>query len=143
MVESRGGQQSGQQITLALCDIGAMQPERSRADRRMIGIKGLAALAQLITVFTVMALVGFMLNYLRRIHPRTWEALGQPTLPSLSKTRPSMENARALLAFWGFVLFSNQYRALDDPQLVKLVWMIRVFFALGLLLGPILRYVPR
>jgi len=104
-----------------------------------VSIRGIAALMLIVSVVTVMALVSYMLNYLKRVHPAAWEAMGQPALPSLPKTRPSIENVRAMLAFWRFVLLSNQYKALNDPQLAKVIWYTRILTALGLLLGPILK----
>jgi hypothetical protein len=104
-----------------------------------VSVRGIAALMLFASVVTVMALVGYMLNYLKRVHPATWEALGQPALPSLPKTRPSMENVYAMLAFWGFVLLSNRYKALNDPQLAKVIWYTRILTALNLFLAPILK----
>jgi heme/copper-type cytochrome/quinol oxidase subunit 3 len=90
-------------------------------------------------VFAYLALVSYTTNYLRRMHTATWAALGKPSFPA---TRPSMQDFRALILLSGFVLFSNQYKTLNDRRLVRLVWSIRILLAIIFLLGPTLRYGP-
>jgi hypothetical protein len=82
----------------------------------------------------------FLTTYLRRVYTTTWTHLGGFILwDVLSDARRRelgglIEWYVAGLRTIGFVLLSNQYRALKDRQLTFLTWLVRASFALSLIL---------
>jgi hypothetical protein len=82
----------------------------------------------------------FLTTYLRRVYTTTWTNLGGfiPWDVLLDARRRELHGLVewyvAGLRTIGFVLFSNQYRAVRDRQLTFLTWLVRASFALSLVL---------
>lgn len=75
---------------------------------------------------TYMASVGYLMNYLKNAHHKTWIDLGSPSIILNNSIR------NGLLTF-GF-LFGSKYRTLNDQKLNKMIWGTRALFFLVLAL---------
>lgn len=73
-----------------------------------------------------MAFFGYLLNYLKKVHRKTWIDLGSPSIILNNSIR------NGFLSF-GF-LFGSKYRALNDQKLNKMIWGARALFFLVLAL---------
>ncbi len=82
----------------------------------------------------------FLTTYLRRVYTTTWTNLGGFILWDVLLDARRRELGGLIewyvagLRTIGFVLFSNQYRAVKDRQLTFLTWLVRASFALSLIL---------
>jgi hypothetical protein len=73
----------------------------------------------LIFMFFGLALKGVTMGLLRKRHPEIWLSLGKPVLFS-----------NYSLAFERYVWFRGGYRDLDDPTLIRLVYVTRALTAI-------------
>jgi hypothetical protein len=64
----------------------------------------------------------FLFYYLRRVHRPVWVDLGSPTF-----LNNSIANNFKFLGF----LWGGSYVRLSDPQLTRLIWLIRALFVIA------------
>jgi hypothetical protein len=97
------------------------------------------AYLSMMTFFAVGYLVSiiYFIDYLRRIHYRTWVNLGEPELAKIrtGSIRGAAQQLQAFIATWGFI-FSNAYASMGDSRLSILVWRLRILMAGFLFLLP-------
>ena len=89
-------------------------------------------------ILVYLATAGYLMSYLKRIHPDTRVQLGSPSII----TNNSVRNGILTLGF----IFGRRYRLLNDRQLAGIIWTVRGLFALCLLLivvGQIFQLLPR
>lgn len=88
--------------------------------------------------FTYLGLLSYLIAYLRRAYTMTWVELGEFTWwdPRRKQLDGLFEWYIAGMRTLGFVLFSNQYKAAHDRKLAFLIWLVRASFiqSLGLFL---------
>ncbi len=77
---------------------------------------------------TYMATVGYLMNYLKNAHRKTWIDLGSPSII----LNNSIRNGLLTVGF----LFGSKYRTLNDQKLNRMIWGARAlfFFLLALML---------
>ena len=99
-----------------------------------------SVIAMLVCIIACQALLSYTMNYLKRVHNAAWQSLGRPSLvPADTSLLGSLDYAVAGARFYGFVVFSNQHKALGDARLATLAWSLRMLLALLFLL-PFLIY---
>jgi hypothetical protein len=91
-------------------------------------------MAAVVVVYLVM--VGYLMNYLKRVHPAKWEELGSPSILLNNSIRNGLSTS-------GFI-FGGKYRQLNDPRLGLIIWAVRALLTLvftllviGLVFSPI------
>ena len=93
-----------------------------------------------LSILIYLAAFVYLTTYLRRVYTTTWANLGGFILWDVLLDARRRELGGLIewyvagLRTIGFVLFSNQYRAVKDRQLTFLTWLVRASFVLGLIL---------
>jgi len=86
-------------------------------------------------ILIYLAMVGYLMNYLKNAHRSTWNQLGSPRfVPPIGYVLPSIK-----FIFW------SDYKGLRDSRLAILIWLVRILFALclGLIVaGELLHFLP-
>jgi hypothetical protein len=93
-----------------------------------------------LSILTYLGAIIYLTTYLRRVYTTTWVDLGGFTLwDVLWDAR--RRHLNGLIEWYvagfrtlGFVLFSNQYRAVRDRKLTFLIWLVRASLDLSLAL---------
>jgi hypothetical protein len=90
-----------------------------------------------LSVLTYLGAFSYLITYLRRVYAMTWVELGEFTFRDARRLRINGDLFKwyfAGMRTLGFVLFSNQYKAVHDQKLTGLIWLVRGSFALSLAL---------
>ena len=91
----------------------------------------------MLSILTYLGAINYLITYLRRVYTTTWVELGGFTLWDERRKRINGDLIKwyfAGMRTLGFVLFSNQYKAVQDRKLTGLIWFVRAFFTLSLAL---------
>ena len=91
----------------------------------------------ILSVLTYLGANNYLITYLRRVYTATWAELGGFTLWDARRKRINSDLINwyfAGMRTLGFVLFSNQYKAVQDRKLTSLIWLVRASFVLSLAL---------
>jgi|SRR6185437_5371697 len=78
------------------------------------------------TILIYLATAGYLMNYLKRIHPDTWIQLGSLSII----LNNSIRNGFLTLGF----IFGRRYRLLNDIRLSRIIWAVRGLFVFCFLL---------
>lgn len=89
----------------------------------------------IVSILTYLGAINYLIAYLRRVYTMTWVELGEFEL-----TKPPREFTGLMkwyvagMRTGGFILFSSQYKAVQDRKLTFLIWLVRSSFASAIVL---------
>jgi hypothetical protein len=90
-----------------------------------------------LSILTYLGAINYLITYLRRVYTTTWVELGGFTFWDERRKRFNGDLIKwyfAGMRTLGFVLFSNQYKAVQDRKLTGLIWFVRASLTLSLAL---------
>jgi hypothetical protein len=93
--------------------------------------------ALILSVFAYLGALFYLITYLRRAYTTTWVRLGAFTPWDARRRQINgdlIEWYVAGMRTLGFLLFSSEYKAVQDRKLTGLIWLVRASFALGVVL---------
>jgi hypothetical protein len=91
----------------------------------------------MLSILTYLGAIDYLIAYLRRVYTTTWVELGGFSLLDARRKRINGDFIKwyfAGMRTLGFVLFSNQYKAMQDRKLTRLIWFVRASLTLSLAL---------
>jgi len=91
----------------------------------------------ILSVLAYLGAINYLITYLRRVYTMTWVELGEFTLWDARRRQLNGDLIKWYLAgmrTFGFVLFSNRYKVMEDRKLTGLIWLVRASFTLSLAL---------
>jgi hypothetical protein len=86
-----------------------------------------------LSIATYLGSFAYLLRYLRRAYMMVWIDLGEPSFSQSRMAKNPFQAWVAALNAFQFV-FSSDYRAAQDRRLTMLIWLVRIFFVVSILL---------
>jgi hypothetical protein len=99
-------------------------------------------IVEMTLIVTYIALIGYLIRYLRRVHTAMWVELGRPSLWITINPFDLVGQFRLLWTMartFVFILVSFQYATLNDTRLTKLIWSTRFLLVVCGFLWPGMR----